>query len=496
MKRREFLRVAGLAAAAVAVPKLSKRVAQAATAVKKKPNIIFVMADDWGYGDISCYNPESKIQTPNLDRLASQGMQFMDAHSPAAICTPTRYAALTGRYTWRGRLKRGVFGGYNYPLIEDGRMTVASLLKENGYGTACMGKWHIGMHWTLKDGATRTEEGDYNQEDIDFSKPITSGPNQVGFDYFLGSAGCTSDDPPICHIENDRTVGLPSVVAAIDPAFEAREMFMVPGFKHEQADIDFTEKAIWFMEDHLKKRSNDPFFIHLCPSIPHVPWNPPKQFEETSEAGPRGDQCVFLDWCVGELIKAIDRLDIAEDTLLIITSDNGPRPGFNGHKSSGHLRGSKGSIYEGGHRVPFICRWPAVIKAGVKSNALTTFTDMMATYAAIVGAELPDDAGEDSFNILPVFTGEDKVGREMVINSTGGGQYALRIGNMKVIQRDRGGRRRRDNEENDSPIRGELYDLAADPSEKNDLWEKKTELGKKMMAILEEQKASGRTREV
>ena len=488
MKRRASLRAIGLAVAAMAILASTRYAARASGVDGANPNIIFLMADDWGFGDLSCYNPESKIPTPNIDRLAAEGMRFTDAHSPASICTPTRYAVLTGRYTWRSRLKRGVFGGYNYPLIEEGRMTLASLLKAQGYGTACMGKWHIGMHWGLKEGATRTEDGNYRQSDIDFSKPITSGPNDVGFDYFLGTAGCTTDDPPVCFIENRHTVGIPVTMAALDTAFEDRDMLMVPGYKHEEADVEFTNRAIWFMEDHLEKRPNDPFFIYLPLSIPHVPWLPPDFVQEKSQAGPRGDQCVLIDWCVGQLTEALDRLNVSENTLFIVTSDNGPRPGFNGHKSAGNLRGLKGSIYEGGHRVPFIARWPAKIKPGSTTGALTTFTDMMATFAAITGAELPDDAGEDSFNILPVLLGEDETGREMVINHTGNNGFALRNGNWKLVQIMRG---RRGNSE----ARTELYDLATDPYEKNDVREEHLAMAGEMLKTLEAQKEQGYTRQ-
>jgi arylsulfatase A-like enzyme len=449
------------------------------------------MADDLGYGDFSCYNAESKIQTPNIDRLAKEGMRFTDAHSPAAICTPTRYALITGRYTWRGRLKRGVFGGYNYPLIEEGRMTFASLLKENGYGTACLGKWHIGLHWGVQDGVDHGENENYNQDIIDFSKPLVSGPNEVGFDYFFGTAGCTTDDPPVCYIENHNTVGIPTVMAALDTAFEDREMLMVPGFKHEEADTDFTKGAIEFMEKHRESRPYDPFFIYLPLSIPHVPWLPPAEFSGTSEEGPRGDQVVLFDWCVGQLMESLDRLGVADNTLIVVSSDNGPRQGRNGHDSSGGLRGGKGSIYEGGHRVPFVVRWPARVQAGVTSDALTTFTDMMATFAAIVGADLPDDAGEDSFNMLPVLLGEDTKGRDMVINHTGNVHYALRRGPWKLIQH-MGGRRR--NSEFDPTAKGELYNLDDDPREEHDLWDTQTELGREMMAILVAQKDQGYTR--
>ncbi|MHC4676672.1 MAG: sulfatase family protein, partial [Planctomycetota bacterium] len=345
MKRRDFLKTMGFGMSALVMP--GRLFAE--EKLRKHPNIIFIMADDMGYGDVGCYNPASKIPTPNMDRLAEEGVRFTDAHSPSAVCTPTRYGVLTGRYCWRTRLKRGVFGGFNRPLIEKDRLTVASFLKHHGYSTACIGKWHLGLHWTTRDRTRPAEFGAYDQRNIDFSKPITAGPTELGFDYFFGTSACTTDDPPFCFIENDHTVGIPNMVSPVDPADEDRELLMVPGWKHEDADITFVKKSIEFIERHVSDKPNDPFFLYLPLSVPHIPWLPPDFVKGKSQAGPRGDQVVLADWSIEQMLETLDRMKISDNTLVILTSDNGPREG-NGHKSAGDLRGLKGSIWEGGHR--------------------------------------------------------------------------------------------------------------------------------------------------
>jgi arylsulfatase A len=487
--RRKFVYTTGMGTLALSSLGISESLAQGS----KSPNIIFIMTDDLGFGDVSCYNPESKIQTPNLDRLAEEGIRFTDAHSPAAVCTPTRYSVMTGRYCWRSRLKRGVFGGYNRPLIEPNRETVASLLKKSGYATACIGKWHLGLNWQTKDGTQPDIDGGYEQMNIDFSKPISGGPTDLGFDYFFGTSGCTTDDPPICFIENNRTVGIPDFITPADTANERREMLMVKGWKHEDADVAFTKKTIEFIEKHLKNRPRDPFFVYLPLSIPHIPWIPPDFVKGKSQAGPRGDQVVLADWCTAEIVAALDRLKISDNTLLIFTSDNGPRKGVFGHKSAGDWRGYKGSIFEGGHRVPFIARWPAKIKAGSISNEVTTFTDLMATCAALAGTSVPNNAGEDSYNILPAFFGEitDKPIREATIHHSGGGEFALRQGPWKLIERLPRSRR---NQQTSEETTYQLYNLKNDPAEENDLVEQHPEIVQRLTQLLNTYRDQGYSR--
>jgi arylsulfatase A-like enzyme len=386
----------------------------------ENPNIILILADDMGYGDATCYNPESLIPTPNLDKLAADGIRFTDAHSPSSVCTPTRYGVLTGRYAWRSRLKRGVFGGFNKPLIEPGRVTVASFLKENGYATACIGKWHLGWHFETKNGTQPPADGAYEQINVDFSKPASGGPNDLGFDYFFGTSGCTTDDPPLCFFENYRSVGLPDRFAAVDPADEDRELLMVEGWRHEDADIEF-------------------------------------------------------------------KIGISENTLIIFTSDNGPREGINGHKSAMDFRGYKGSIWEGGHRVPFIAKWPGKIKPATISDEVTTLTDLVATLAAIIGKGLPDNTAGDSYNILPVLLGEnlEKPIRDVTIHHSGGGVFAIRTGDWKLIDESQGAGY------DDPPepgAAGQLYNLKDDPGEQNNLYFEKPDIVAKLKNRLEQVK--------
>jgi arylsulfatase A-like enzyme len=404
------------------------------------------------------------------------------------MCTPTRYSLLTGRYCFRTWKWEGVFGGFGPPLIEKGRMTIASLLKDHGYATGCVGKWHVGWKWATKDGTEPPPHDGYDQFNVDFTKPISEGPLDRGFDYFFGTSGCTTDDPPMCFIENDRTVGIPDMVAPIDPADEDRELLMVPGWKHEDADIEFTNKAIQFVENHVKNRPGDPFFLYLPLSVPHIPWYPPDMVKGKSGAGPRGDQVVLADWILGRIVETLDRLNVTNNTLLIFTSDNGPREGVHGHESSWNYRGGKGDLYEGGHRVPFIARWPAKIEPGATCGEVTCFTDMMATFAAIVGAELPRNAGEDSFNILPALLGEkrDEPIRDSVIHHNG--MLAIRQGEWKLIPGIRG------NGSNARRGRKALFNLKEDPEEKNNLWEQRPDVVERMTKLLKQQMEQGYSR--
>jgi arylsulfatase A-like enzyme len=387
-----------------------------------------------------------------------------------------------------------VFGGFNQPLIEKDRMTVASLLKEHGYGTACIGKWHLGLNWGTKEERPVDLEEDYEQMEVDFSKPIKDGPRALGFDYFFGTAACTTDDPPFCFIENEYTLGIPNIVSPEDPADEDRELLMVPGWRHEDADIEFTNKATAFIKKQVESKPENPFFVYLPLSVPHIPWLPPDFVKGKSKAGPRGDQVVLFDWSVGQIVMTLDKLGISDNTLLIVTSDNGPREGINGHKSAGDLRGLKGSIWEGGHRVPFIAMWPGKIKADTTSDEVICLADLIATCAAIVGVELPNDAGQDSFNILPALLGEkpDEPIREAIVHHSGSGVFAIRQGEWKLILESKGAGY------HDGPpkagLPGQLYNLADDSYEKNDLWAKRPEIVKRLTKLLDKYKKQGYSR--
>jgi arylsulfatase A-like enzyme len=453
------------------------------------PNIIFIMADDMGYGDVTCYNPDSKIRTPNMDRLAADGIRFTDAHSPSAVCSPTRYGVLTGRYCWRTWLKRGALIGFNPPLIEPGRMTVAKLLKWHGYETACIGKWHVGFKWQVKAG----EKVDFWRpldwpmdyiievsKKIDYTKPIEEGPTTHGFDYFFGTSGCSTTDPPYVFIENDRAVGIPSVMLPEDVPGDPG--LMVPGWKHEDADTTFVKKAINFIQRHKSKRSSDPFFLYLPLSAPHGPHLPPDFVKGRSSEEPRGDMVAWVDWSVGQITDALDRLGLSDNTLLIVTSDNGPLEGERGHKSAGDLRGLKASIWEGGHRVPFIARWPGKITPASTSDEVICLTDLMATCGAIVGTPLPADSAEDSYNILPALLGEklDKPIRQATVHHSGGGVFAIRRGRWKAIFETLGSGRDRP-----KPLsQGQLYDMKKDPYEKRNLWGRHYDIAQSLSDLL------------
>ncbi len=493
MDRRTFIKNAGIAGAGLASG------AFFSCGTRKPggayPNIIFIMADDMGYGDVGCYNPESRIPTPNMDRLAQEGIRFTDAHSPSAVCTPTRYGVLTGRYCWRTRLKREVFGGYDRPLIEPQRLTAGSLLQQKGYETACIGKWHLGLGWATKDGS---EPGLEHEDKVDFNWPISGGPVELGFDYFFGTAACSTTDPPYVFIENDKALSIPNKI--MPDWMEGDRGLMAADWKQEDVDPIYIEKSIGFIENHRKNHAGQPFFLSLPLSAPHAPWLPPDFVKGKSSAGPRGDQVVLVDWCVGQIVETLQRLNLTENTLLIVTSDNGPRIGTNGHKSSGNFRGYKSHIWEGGHRIPFIARWPGKIKAGIVSDEVICLADLMATAADIVDAELPDNAGEDSYNILPALLNQryEAPIREAIVHHSVWGVFAIRQGAWKLILDTRGSGgwvEPRD----DDPVPGapgQLYNLDLDPGERNNLRDKYPEIVKRLRGLLEKYKREGRSRPV
>ena len=500
MKRRTFLKSVGtLAASTGALSFLSRLIgADEMSPVKERhPNIIFIMADDMGYGDLGCYNKKSKIPTPNMDRLAKEGIRFTDAHSPSAVCTPTRYGVLTGRYCWRSRLKRGVLGGYSPCLIDTKRMTVASLLKQHGYATACIGKWHLGL-----GGDKRT----------DFSKPLVPGPNALGFDYFFGISA-SLDMPPYCYIENDRAVKEPTLTVEAGEANQDgwwREGAIAPGFKHVRVLPDLTKKAVEYIDKHAMISRNSPFFMYFPLPAPHCPIAPADFVKGRSQAGGYGDYVVEVDWAVGEVMKALERNRIAENALVIVTSDNGS-PGrtkikrapysiveIYGHNPSGNLRGIKADIWDGGHREPFIARWPARITAGSSSDELICLTDLLATCAAIVGTKLPDDAGQDSYNILPALLGRkmDTPIREAVVHHSGSGMFAIRQGKWKLILGRGSGGFTKPSRIKSKPgePEGQLYDLDKDPAEKNNLWAEHPAIVQRLTNLLDKYKRQGHSR--
>ncbi|MBA7670766.1 N-acetylgalactosamine-6-O-sulfatase [subsurface metagenome] len=486
LNRRQFLKLFGLTAVSAAT---AHRILANPTA-EKHPNIVFVMADDLGYGDVSCYNPNSKIPTPSIDRLAGEGIRFTDAHSPSAVCTPTRYGVLTGRYCWRTWLSRGVIEGDGAPLIEPHRLTIASMLKQHGYRTACIGKWHLGLDWTFHKGKEPPEEErrrDGYWKYIDFAKPFRGGPTDLGFDYFFGTPACPSDDYLWCYVENDHVVGTPR---------RLEQRIQAPDWRHEDVDTTFTSKATTFIENHAARYPKRPFFLYLPLSVPHAPWKPPQFVKGKSQAGPRGDQVVLADWCVQQILKTLKRLRLADNTLVIFTSDNGPRIGVNGHKSAWKLRGYKSHAWEGGHRIPFIARWPGKIRPKTISNEPIELTDMMATFASIAGHKLPSDAGEDSYNVLPALLGTTtKHIRKALIQHSCWGAFTIRKGKWKLIlgTKGSGGWVNPRDKDPDESTPGQLYDIAEDPYETKDLWDAHPEVVAELRALLDKYKKDGRS---
>ncbi len=476
--------------------------ATARAAEPTPPNIVYILADDLGYGDVGCYNPASKIPTPNMDRLAQDGVRFTDAHSPSAVCTPTRYALLTGRYAWRTRLQRNVIGPFAPPLIAEKQLTVAGLLREKGYATACVGKWHLGWGWPKPGGGGQR----------DFTKPIPDGPTARGFDLYFGTD--VPNFPPYCFLENDRTVGIPSATAPV-----GRDSFniagpMVPDWKLVEVLPALEKRAVGFIEKAA--RGDKPFFLYLPLTSPHFPVVPSPQFTGASKAGAFGDFVAQTDHVVGAVLDALKRSGVAGKTLVILTSDNGPEisgevnPGAYdrlkefGHASMGPLRGAKRDAWEGGHRVPFLARWPGKIGAGRVSDETICHVDLMATLAALLDVTLPADAGVDSVNVLPALLGEKRKAplREATVHHSGQGKFAIRRGDWVLILAPTGD----DNGKNGEPAwfrkdrgnrvhadAGELFNLATDPAQKTNRYATETAKADELKALMERYVADGRS---
>jgi arylsulfatase A-like enzyme len=454
-----------------------------------RPNIVYILADDLGWGDLGCYNRDSLIPTPNADRLASQGVRFTDMHSPSSVCTPTRYGIMTGRYCWRTRLKSGVLQGYAPNLIEPGRMTVASMLRERGYYTACAGKWHLGL-------------GD--QERADYSKPLKPCPNDHGFDYSF-IIPSSLDFEPYLYVENGRATQQPT--AKTEGRNDPRGVFWRPGaiapsFRFEEVLPTFAAKAVSIIRDRAK-RPSQPFYLYLPLPAPHTPWMPTKEWNSRSKAGIYGDFAAMTDDVVGQVMRALEQTGAAANTLLVFTSDNGAHwtpqdKALFPHRSNGHWRGMKADVWDAGHRIPFLARWPGRIPAGSVSNELGCLTDFLATAAAAVETRLPDGAGEDSFNLLPAYQGRKQAApiREAVVHHSSQGLFAIRQGSWKLILgRGSGGfSEPRTYTPKPGEPEGELYNMADDPSEERNLYQSEPARVKSMTALLAKYQQSGRSR--
>ncbi len=414
----------------------------------ERPNIVYILCDDLGYGDVRCLNPDGKIATPRMDRLAAGGMKFTDAHTGSSVCTPTRYGVMTGRYAWRTPLQKAVLGGLSPHLIEPERMTVASLLKQNGYHTACIGKWHLGMDWVTlpgKDVSPLSVETPEQVWNVDFTKPLKNGPTSVGFDSYFGIAA-SLDMVPYTYIENDRVAAIPSV---------ERQFLMVPGNEQKKTrsgpgteDFDITEvlptltkKVVTYIDAQAAAaKRGEPFFVYVPLASPHTPIAPSKQWQGKSGINGYADFVMQTDDGIGKILDALERNGLTENTLVVVTSDNGCSPSANfdelasfGHDPSYVFRGHKADIFDGGHRVPFIVRWPAKVKAGGESKQLLCLTDLMATCADVLDVKLPDVAGVDSVSFLPLLLAKsDAPPREAIVHHSANGSFAIRRGPWKL----------------------------------------------------------------
>lgn len=489
----------------------------AASSRAAAPNIVYVLCDDLGYGDVHCLNPAGQIATPHMDRVAAEGMIFTDAHSGSSVCTPTRYGLLTGRYAWRSKLQQGVLGGLSPRLIEPGRMTVAALLQEHGYHTACIGKWHLGMDWVRKPGAAVTELGIESPDqvwNVDYAQPIANGPNAVGFDEYFGISA-SLDMVPYAFIENDRVTSLPTEEKAFAmmlgrPDGTTRHGPAAPDFDAADVLPRLTERAVAYIRERAPAaKEGTPFFLYLPFASPHTPILPARDqqgedWRGRSGINPYADFVMQTDAGLGLVLQALDEAGVAEQTLVIVTSDNGcsPQAKFeelleHGHDPSHVFRGHKADIYEGGHRIPFLVRWPARVKPGASSSQLICLTDLMATCADVLGIDLPDGAAEDSVSFLPVLTGEEiQPQHRAVVHHSVNGSFAIRQGTWKLVLCPGSGgwsapRPGRD-DASDLPL-VQLYDLSVDVAETDNVQARYPDIVGRLSALLDQYVAVGRS---
>ena len=484
-----------------------------------RPNVLLILADDLGYGDVSCYNDESKVPTPNLDRLAGEGMRFTDAHSPATVCTPSRYSLMTGRMAFRAPNGGTVFTGVGGPsLIEPGRLTLPAMLRQQGYATAAIGKWHVGL--TVRDAERKPihDGGLEAIKRIDYSQRIEGGPLDNGFDRFFGTASCPTTDWLYAFIDGDRIPVPPtkpldrSTLPKHPYANDCREGLIAPDFPMEEVDMVFLEKSREFLAQHVRESPDRPFFLYHATQAVHLPSFAGKDFRGKTRAGPHGDFIHQFDWIVGELMRELGKLGLADDTFVIVSSDNGPEVASiihmradHGHDGARPWRGIKRDSWEGGHRVPMIVRWPGRIRPGSTSDQLVCLTDLMATLAAITGAVLPQDAAEDSFNLLPVMEGKatEPVRPYLLTQAFGGAKtLSIRRGDWKYLDHPGSGGNRYDSgvlkpfalPETDPDAPGQLYHLTNDPGETRNLYSSEPEVVNELRALLEQTQISGRSR--
>ena len=465
----------------------------------EQPNIVIILADDLGYGDVRPLNPDSRIPTPGFDRIAREGMTFIDAHSASAVCTPTRYGLVCGRYPWRSRMKRGVLGGYSKPLIENDRQTIATVAKQAGYQTGCVGKWHLGLGWQWKEDPPK----DINNmgiaggkpQTVDYSRPLSHTPNTLGFDFsFIIPASL--DMSPYVFIRNDRVTSNPDKIIEGKkfPAFY-RKGEIADDFKIDEVLDTLTNQACDFIQRSVSKEK--PFLLYFPLSAPHKPVLPHSRFRNRTELGVYGDFVHQVDWTVRQILKKLDDSGAAKDTLLVVTSDNGSFMnrlnkqqdhrhdskihGFHpdNHRPNGNWRGTKADIWEAGHRVPFFVRWPGRIAPASECRQCVCQTDILATVAEVCEVEFDRTSAKDSFSMVPAFAGQSQA-RPPVIHQSASGMLAIREGNWKLVMGNgSGGREKPRGKPFEKPF--QLFNLTEDAEEKSNLIESNSVLVDKLV---------------
>jgi arylsulfatase A-like enzyme len=503
MDRRYFLKSSALYIGALTIIGCKARENNLSQKTNKKlfPNIVLILADDMGYGDIQAYNPESKIPSLNLNRLAKEGVLFTDAHSGSAVCTPTRYGLLTGRYCWRTELKSGVlFPPNDKPLIGQDRMTIAGMLKQFNYHTACIGKWHLGIEWG------RDEQGK-----VDFNKPLTYGPTDAGFDEFFGIAGSLDMIPYVFYRNHEPTQSVTETQSKLPFPKFIRQGPRGEGFDPGKVLDQLTEQAVTYIEKRAAE--SNPFFLYLPFTAPHKPVWPAERFKDKTDLGPYGDFVNQTDWSVGQVLRALERNGVEDNTMVVFTSDNGSymyrkpqddpdhteNPGVQGfhpsnHQANADWRGTKADIWEAGHRVPFLVRWPGKVKPKTRCDQTICLTDFLATCAEITGFPMPDNVGEDSFSLLPLMQGKEwAVPRAPVIHHSSNGTFSLRDGKWKMVfGSGSGGREKPVGKPFEQPYF--LFDLESDPSETLNVIDKHPEIAQRLTEKLQTIMHSGRSR--
>ena len=457
--------------------------------ITDRPNIIYILADDLGYGDVQALNPErGKIPTPHMDRLAEQGMTFTDAHTSSSVCTPTRYGIITGRYNWRTRLQSRVLRGFDRPLIDADRQTVAGVLQQQGYSTACIGKWHLGLGLpttTGKSPSGKTGKG------MDWAGRISGGPVDLGFDYFYGISA-SLDMPPYIYIENDRFIG-----AATATKEWRREGPAHPDFEAIDVLPEIGRKTVEFIK---QQQADKPFFAYVPFTSPHTPILPSKEWQGKSELGTYADFVMQTDAVIGQIVDALDAAGLSENTMVIVTSDNGcsakqakaDELKEMGHYPSAQFRGYKSDLWDGGHRVPFIVRWPAQVTAGSTSDQLICLTDLLATCAELSGATVAENVGEDSVSFAPALSGKPiQSTRNGVVHHSVRGSFSYRQGKWKLLLSTGSGGWSKGKTSDGIPA--QLYDMDTDPGETTNLYSSQSEIATALLAQLESDVARGRS---